>query len=92
MHGFFSILSFRYSPALVAILSLVVFGCISYILLQSLKRCQRNKNQKHGLNDSLQESLLGQEEQDENDKPVLDMDEMLAQRFGRSLVTNVYGP
>ncbi len=77
---------------MVVILSLVVFGCISYILLQSLKRCRRNQKQQHGLKDPLHESLLGQEEQDENDKPVLDMDEMLAQRFGRSLVTNVYVP
>ncbi|XP_046450618.1 uncharacterized protein LOC124198684 isoform X1 [Daphnia pulex] len=82
----------EYSPALVVILSLVVFGCISYILMQSLKRCRRNQKQQHGLKDPLHESLLGQEEQDENDKPVLDMDEMLAQRFGRSLVTNVYVP
>ncbi|XP_057367888.1 uncharacterized protein LOC130688890 [Daphnia carinata] len=82
----------EYSPALLAVLSLAVFGCISYIILQSLKRCRTSKKQQRALQDPLQESLLGQEEQEENEKPALDMDEMLAQRFGRSLVTNVYVP
>ena len=81
----------EYSPVLVTILSLVVFGCVTYIVMQSFKKC-RKQRQKRALQDPLQESLLGQEEQEENEKPVLDMDEMLAQRFGRSLVTNVYVP
>lgn len=81
----------EYSPALVTILSLVVFGCVTYIIMQSFKKCKKQRQQR-ALQDPLQESLLGQEEQEENEKPALDMDEMLAQRFGRSLVTNVYVP
>lgn len=83
----------EYSPILVTVLSLVVFGCVTYIILQSFKRCRKDKQQKLH-QDPLHESLLGQDEgqEEENEKPVLDMDEMLAQRFGRSLVTNVYVP
>lgn len=83
----------EYSPALVIILSLVVFGCVIYIMLQSFKKYSKEKKEKLGLQDPLQESLLAQDGlEEENEKPILDMDEMLAQRFGRSLVTNVYVP
>ena len=83
----------EYSPALVAILALLVFGCVSYIILLSLKKCNKKNNKKKQLQDPLQESLLGLDDQEEDhEKPGLDMDEMLAQRYGRSLVTNVYVP
>lgn len=80
------------SPVYVTLLSAVIFGCVFYIALLAFKKCRKQKQERR-FKDPLQESLLGQDvQEEENEKPILDMDEMLAQRFGRSLVTNVYVP
>lgn len=84
----------EYSPVLVIILSIAVIGCVLFIVIHTLRK-QKNRPIPRGqLRDPLQESLLAEaeEHEEETEKPAPNMDELLAQRYGRSLVKNVYVP
>merc|ERR1712136_124017 len=68
-----------------------------FILTVSLLTLRRWKKQRASsgthFEDSMKQSLLEEDSPEaESDKPTLDLDELLAHRYGRSLITNNYVP
>ena len=81
-----------YPSILVITLSAFVSGLLISISLFTLQKCRKRNEDNLNYHDPLHQSLLEEENQEE-EKPVFDLDEMLAERFGRSLVMkNNYVP
>jgi len=80
---------------LVISLSAVVTIFILTASLLTLRRWkkQRASSSSSRFEDSIEQSLLEEDEPEtENDKHTVDLDELLARRYGKSLVTNNYVP
>ena len=80
------------SILVITLLSAFASGLLISVSLFILQKCRKRNEDNFNYHDPLQQSLL-QEDNHEDEKPVLDLDILLAERYGKSLVMkNNYVP